>query len=111
MRFRTSLCLATLFLVCFTMAAWSTPLPAECAAVNWQPTPDRQSLSGPIASVGDREFSVPVSKHQGVNTVPFLVDGKTKVEGQLAVGAEVTVEHRRQEHRPSPHRDSGMNLY
>jgi hypothetical protein len=32
MRFRTSLCLATLFLVCFTIVAWSTPLPTQTAA-------------------------------------------------------------------------------
>ena len=50
MRFRTSLCLATLFLVCFTMAAWCTPLPAHSAAVNLQSTPDKQSLSGQMAS-------------------------------------------------------------
>ena len=50
MRFRTSLCLATLFLVCFTMAAWCTPLPAHSAAVNLQPTPDKQSLSRQMAS-------------------------------------------------------------
>jgi len=61
MRFRTSLRLATLFLVCFTMAAWPTPLPAQSAAVNLQPTPDKQSLWGPIASAGDREFSVPIA--------------------------------------------------
>ncbi|PYU57317.1 MAG: hypothetical protein DMG56_22570 [Acidobacteria bacterium] len=104
MRFRTSLCLATLFLVCFTMAAWSTPLP------------DQQSLWGQIASVGDREFSVQVKKDQGVNTVPFLVDGQTKVEGQLAMGAEVTVEYRSEEGRNIALRvivtpGSGMNLY
>ncbi len=116
MRFRTSLCLATLFLVCFTITAWSTPLPAQSAAVNLQPTPDKQSLSGPIASVGDREFSVQVRKDQGVNTVQFLVDGKTKVEGKLAVGAEVTVEYRSEEGRNIALRvivapGSGMNLY
>ena len=116
MRFRTSLCLATLFLVCFTMAAWSTLLPAPSAAINEQPTPDQQSLWGQIASVGDREFSVQVKKDQGVNTVPFLVDGQTKVEGQLAVGAEVTVEYRSEEGSNIALRvivtpGSGMNLY
>jgi hypothetical protein len=114
MRFRTSLCLATLFLVCFTIAAWSTQLPAQSAAVNLQPTPDKQSLSGQIASVGDREFSVQVRKDQGVNTVQ--VDGQTKVEGKLAVGAEVTVEYRSEEGRNIALRvtvtpGSGMNLY
>ena len=116
MRFRTSLCLATLFLVCFTIAAWSTALPAQPAADNLQPTPDNQSLSGQIASVGDAEFSVQVTKDKNVNTVQFLVDGQTKVEGKLAVGAEVTVEYRSQEGRNIAVRvivtpASGMNLY
>src|SRR6266850_394566 len=57
MRFRTSMCLATLFLFCFTIAAWSTPHPI-LAAGHSQPTPDNQSLSGQITSVGDAEFSV-----------------------------------------------------
>src|SRR5258708_19748039 len=97
MRFRTSLCLATLFLVCSTIAAWSTPLPAQTAADSLQPAPDNQSLSGPIASVGDAEFSVQGKKDKDVNTVQFLVDGKTQVEGKLAVGAQATVESRTHE--------------
>jgi hypothetical protein len=49
---------------------------------------------GKIASIGDAEFSVQVTKDQDVNTVQFLVDDKTKVEGKLAVGAQATVEYR-----------------
>jgi len=94
MRFRTSMFLATLFLVCFTIAAWSTPPTVQPAAGPLLPTPDTQSLSGKIASVGDAEFSVQVTKDQDVNTVQFLVDDKTKVEGKLAVGAQATVEYR-----------------
>lgn len=94
MRFRTSLCLATLFLVCFTIAAWSAPLTVQPSGDPLLPTPDTQSLSGKIASIGDAEFSVQVTKGQDVNTVQFLVDDKTKVEGKLVVGAQATVEYR-----------------
>jgi hypothetical protein len=94
MRFRTSLFLATLFLTCFTIAAWSTVLPAQPAAGRLQPAPDNQSLSGQILSVGDAEFLVQVKKNQDVNTVQFLVDDKTTVEGKLTVGAQATVEYR-----------------
>lgn len=94
MRFRTSMFLATLFLVCFTIAAWSTPLTAQPAPGPLQPTPDNQSLSGKIASVGDAEFSVQVTKDKDANTVQFLIDDKTTVEGKLAVGAQATVEYR-----------------
>jgi hypothetical protein len=93
MRFRTSMFLITLFVACFTIAAWSTPPVADPLL----PTPDTQSLSGKIASVGDAKFSVQVTKDQDVNTVQFLVDDKTKVEGKLAVGAQATVEYRSDE--------------
>lgn len=94
MRFRTSMVLVTLFVACLTIAAWSTPLPAQPAADPLLPTPDTESLSGKIASIGDAEFSVQVTKDQDVNTVQFLVDDKTRVEGKLAVGAQATVEYR-----------------
>jgi hypothetical protein len=86
--------LATLFVACFTIAAWSTPPTVRPSPRPLLPTPDTQSLSGKIASVGDAEFSVQVTKGQDVHTVQFLVDDKTKVEGKLAVGAQATVEYR-----------------
>jgi hypothetical protein len=115
MRFRTSLCLATLFLFCFTFAAWSTPLPI-LAEGHSEPHPDNQSLSGQIISVGDAEFSVQVAKNKDASTVQFMVDNKTKVEGKLAVGAQATVEYRSNEGKNiavhvivTP--TSGMNSY
>jgi hypothetical protein len=84
MRFRTALCLATLFLVRFTVAAWSSPVPDRLVPSNLQPTPDNQSLSGKISSVGDAPFSLDVLKDKDVNTFQFLVDDHTKVEGNLA---------------------------
>ena len=96
MRFRTSLCLATLVLVSFTMGARCTPLPAHSAAINLQPTPDKQSLSRQMAPGRSRILRT-VRKDQGVNTVQFLVGGKTKIQGKLAAGAEVTVEYRSEE--------------
>lgn len=94
MRFRVSMCLATLFVVCFTIAAWSTPLRSLPAADHAQPAPDSQSLSGTIASVGDAEFSVQTAKNKDAGAVQFVVDDKTKVEGKLTVGARATVEYR-----------------
>jgi hypothetical protein len=94
MRFRTSLCLATLFLVCFTIAAWSASATAQPSPDPLLHTPDTQSLSGKIVSVGDAEFYVQVTKDRDVHTVQFLVDDKTKVEGKLIVGAQATVEYR-----------------
>lgn len=86
--------LISLFVACFTIAAWSNPLAAQPAAGPLQPAPGNQSLSGKIASVGDAEFSVQVTKGQDANTVQFLVDDQTKVEDKLAIGAQATVEYR-----------------
>ena len=86
--------LITLFVACFTIAAWSTPPTVQPCPGPLLPTFETQSLSGEIAAVGDAEFSVQVTKDQVMNTVQFLVDDKTKVEGKLAVGAQATVEYR-----------------
>jgi hypothetical protein len=94
MRFRTALCMASLFLVFFTVAAWSAPSAARDAAGSLAPGPDSQSLTGKISSVGDAAFTLEVRKNQDVSNVQFSVDDNTKVEGQLAVGAHATVEYR-----------------
>jgi hypothetical protein len=96
MRFRTALCLATVFLVCFTIAAWSTPSPDRLGPVRLSSMPDNQSLSGKISSVGDAAFSLEVTKGQDRKTLEFFIDGDTKVEGKLEVGSQATVEYRSQ---------------
>jgi hypothetical protein len=97
MRFRTAVLLTTVFLVCFTVAAWSTPIPRETGTASLNAAPDAQSVAGKISSVGDAAFAVDVMKDQKVNTLQFLVDGDTKVEGKLSVGAQATVEYRSEE--------------
>lgn len=91
MKFRTILSLATFFLTCFTIAVFAQPQPnadAKRAAEN-------QSVTGKITSVGDAAFALSVAKeNQNVESVEFLVDDKTKVEGKLAVGTEAMVEYR-----------------
>ena len=94
MRFRTAVLMASLFLVCFTVAAWSMPIPAETGTASPGARPDAQSVAGKISSVGDAAFAVEVMKDQKVNTVQFFIDGDTKVEGKLSVGAQATVEYR-----------------
>ena len=116
MRFRTALCLAILFLACFTIAAWSAPIPDRLVPNGPQPAPDNQSLSGKIASIDDAAFALEVAKGKEVNTVQFLVDDQTKVEGKLAIGAQATVEYRSNSGKNIAVRvvvmpSSGMNLY
>jgi len=94
MRFRTALCLTSLFILCFTVAAWSTPLPDLLIPREPQPAPDTLSVSGKISSIGDAAFALEVAKGNGMDTVHFLVDDQTKVEGKLRLGAHATVEYR-----------------
>jgi hypothetical protein len=102
MRLRTILSLATLFLTCFTVAVFAQPLPRQESGYRTTATPENQSVSGKIASVGDAAFQISLAKdNQGPQTVEFLVDDKTKVEGKLIVGAQAMVEYRS---------DSGKNI-
>ena len=102
MRFRTILALATLFLTCFTLAVFAQPLPPSESAHVMTGAVENQSLTGKIASVGDAAFDLSVAKNnQKDQTVQFLIDGKTQVEGKLAVGAVAMVEYRS---------DSGKNV-
>ncbi|MGB7845856.1 MAG: hypothetical protein WBL63_09600 [Candidatus Acidiferrum sp.] len=98
MRFRTALSLATLFLFCFAVAVWSTPLDVQ-ASVRTNPGAEMQTVSGKIASVGDAEFALEVKEGQKQNALKFLVDGNTKVEGKLSIGAQATVEYRSEDGR------------
>ena len=104
MRFRVILTMATLFMACSTAAVFAKPLPANDAEAGKRP-PENQSVSGQIASVGDAVFTVNITSkdkdQQKPQTVDFLVDGKTKVEGKMAIGAQALVEYRS---------DSGKNI-
>ena len=94
MRFRAALSLATLFVVCFTVASWATPAPGRLIPAREVPAADNPSQSGKIASIGDGAFSLEVTNGQERKTIQFLVDDDTKVEGKLKVGSQATVEYR-----------------
>lgn len=94
MRFRTALSLATLFVVCFTLASWATPVLERLAPERYLPAPDNPSQSGKIASIGDAAFSLEVTGGQERKIIEFLVDDDTKVEGKLKIGSQATVEYR-----------------
>jgi hypothetical protein len=97
MKFRTILSLASLFMLCFTVAVWSQPIPMTVSRT----APDSETINGKISAIGDASFSVQVMKGQSMSTVEFLIDGNTKMEGKLAVGAKAAVEYKS---------DSGKNV-
>jgi len=93
MRFRTILSLATLFVFCFTAAVWSLPTPAQTAAHSSNAA-ENQSVAGKISAVGDATFALQVAKDNQPQTMQFLIDDKTRVEGKLAIGSQAVVEYR-----------------
>ena len=95
MRFRALLCFATFFLSCFTVAVFAQPALSGDAGYSTSGAPENQSVSGRIASVGDTAFEISITKdNQRPQTVEFLVDDQTRVEGKLTVGAQAVVEYR-----------------
>jgi len=54
--------------------------------------PETQSASGKIASVGDAQFTMSLGKDQDRKDLQFVIDDNTKVDGQLSVGAQATVD-------------------
>jgi len=83
-----------MFFVCFTVASCATPVPDRLVPAKLFPSPDNQSQSGKIASIGDAAFSLEVMKGQERKTIEFLIDEDTKVEGKLEVGFHATLEYR-----------------
>jgi hypothetical protein len=94
MRVRTILTLATLFLTCFTVAVWSSPLTSERGIGPTDSASLKGSVSGKISSIGDASFSVAVKRDQEVVMIEFLVDDDTKVDGKLKIGSVATVDYR-----------------
>ena len=93
MRFRAALFLCSLCMLCFVVAAWSTPNPSQPVSL-LSAAAENKSVSGKIASVGDSEFSLEVPKDQTSSTLQFQIDGNTQLEGNLAVGSQATVDYR-----------------
>lgn len=50
MRFRTALSLASVFVVCFTLAAWARPTPDRVVPGSLAPNPGNQPESGRMSS-------------------------------------------------------------
>jgi len=92
MRFRTALSIATFFLLCFTISAWSVPGFAETEPLRNSPEPS--SVSGRIATFNDSQFTLELNRNQNPNKLTFVIDSNTKIEGKLSVGAHAAVDYR-----------------
>src|ERR1700730_10820976 len=89
MKVRKILSVASLSLFCLTTAAWSGPVSKAALSAA-----EHQSVKGRISSVGDAQFTVDTIDGNKVNTVQFLIDEHTKMDGKLTVGAQAAVDYR-----------------
>jgi hypothetical protein len=94
MRIRTILTLAVLFPVCFAVASRSESRASQPFGGLHRLATQTGSVSGKISAVGADSFSVDVQKSQEPVTLKFLIDANTKIDGNLKVGAGVTVDYR-----------------
>ena len=90
MNFRTFVGVASLSLFCLSTVAVVGPV--SKAAIRSEA--EHQSVKGRISSVGDGQFAVDTVTDEKANTVQFMIDNNTKVDGKLAVGAQAAVDYR-----------------
>jgi hypothetical protein len=94
---RTLLPLAFLSLIGLTSAGVSArthPIPAAPQSAQ-QDQQERKSIEGTVVSIGDkgRSFALETSDGGKKQTLQFVVDQETQVQGQVKVGTPVKVEY------------------
>jgi hypothetical protein len=94
MPIRTTLTVAILVSACFAAANWSESRASQPFGGLHRLATQTGSVSGKISAVGTDSFSVDVQKSQEPVTLKFLIDANTKIDGNLKVGAGVTVDYR-----------------
>ena len=99
MGFRTivtlvALFIGTAFVACLSVAISPDALASQPHSRLFKAATEHASVSGKVSAIGDASFSVDVEKGQDSVTFQFLIDGTTKVEGRLKVGAHATVDYR-----------------
>jgi hypothetical protein len=90
MQIRKILSVASLSLFSFSTVAWSAPV---TEAVLSAPA-ENQSVKGRISAIGNAQFSVDTIDGDKTNTVQFVIDDHTKMDGKLTVGAQAAVDYR-----------------
>jgi hypothetical protein len=94
MQIKRSLGVSLLSLAVVAAVGWTMSAPAVSTAYSQQAPAQNLTASGKIMSVTDTSLSLEVKKGVDPNTLEFVIDKKTKVEGKLQVGATATVEYR-----------------
>lgn len=92
MRFRSVLSVASFFVLCSIILLCAAPRPA--AATTPAGDPESLSASGKVAAVSSSRFTINLGRNQNPSKLDFVIDGNTKMEGTLVVGAQATVDYR-----------------
>ncbi len=92
MRFRPVTLFRALLLLSLIQFLAGLPVPAKSwLEVN---TPQSSSVSGKVAALSDKQLTLSIGRNQTLNTLAFVLDGNTQIEGGLVVGAYATVDYR-----------------
>ena len=93
MQVRTKLFALVLALALAGASGWAMSV-SHVATVHSQQSAQAQSASGKVKSVSGTSFSLEVTKGNDPETISFVTNGSTRIEGKLEVGANATVEYR-----------------
>jgi hypothetical protein len=93
MRFRSVSVIGALLLFALAIATWPTPIPTPLVLL-LSPPAETHSVSGKISSVGESQFALDTVKNQKPDTIQFLIDENTRIEGKLTIGAPAAVDYR-----------------
>jgi len=87
-----SACLFVLGLATTGAPAWTTTTPTHPAAQAEQST---KSIAGTVSSIGSdgRSFELMVEQSSGKQTMQFVLDQNSQIQGKVTVGTAVKVEY------------------
>jgi hypothetical protein len=114
MRYRAKFYVFLVVFLCLTPFSAFTAYYGGKVSTPSVPRVDLHSTSGKVISIGDAQFSLETSARQKSNTLQFLIDEDTKVEGQIIVGSYANVDYRQDGDKLVAHRvtirpDSGIS--
>jgi len=92
MRLRPVSLLRALLLLSLIQFLASIAVPVEVAKVHR--VPESSIVSGKVAGFSETQLTLSVGREHMLNTLAFVLDSNTKIDGALVVGAPATVEYR-----------------
>jgi hypothetical protein len=92
MRFRPITLVRALLLL--SLVSFLLALPARSQPIATLNTPESSAVSGKVAGLSETQLTLSIGREHTLNTLAFVIDSNTKIEGALMVGAHATVDYR-----------------